>query len=86
MKLTKFVSNSREVLQSIPPELRANPLLILDLDQLLLERALGVYWDAQSDTFKFKALQAQKPPTKRGVLSSVSLLFDTLGFLSPFVF
>ena len=85
-RLTKFARNSREVLQSIPPELRANPLLDLDLDQLPLERALGVYWDAQSDLFKFKALQAAKPPTKRGVLSVVSSLFDPLGFLSPFVF
>lgn len=39
--LTKFASNSREVLASIPPELRANPKLDLDLDQLPLERALG---------------------------------------------
>ena len=85
-RLTKFASNSREVLQSISPELRANPLLDLDLDQLPLERALGVYWDAQSDTFKFKASQSGKPPTKRGVLSIVSSLFDPLGFLSPFVF
>lgn len=58
----------------------------LDLDQLPLERALGVYRDAQSDTFKFKALQAYKPSTKRGVLSVVSSLFDPLAFLSPFVF
>ncbi|XP_068739665.1 uncharacterized protein [Montipora capricornis] len=85
-RLTKFASNSREVLQSISPELRANPSLDLDLDQLPLERALGVYWDAQSDTFKFKASQSGKPPTKRGVLSIVSSLFDPLGFLSPFVF
>ena len=85
-RLTKFTSNSREVLQSIPPDLRANPLLDLDLDQLPLERALGVYWDAQSDTFKFQAVQAGKPSTKRGVLSVVSSLFDPLGFPSPFVF
>lgn len=45
-----------------------------------------MYWDAQSDIFKFKAVQASKPPTKRGVLSVVSSLFDPLGFLSPFVF
>ncbi|XP_067030727.1 uncharacterized protein [Acropora muricata] len=85
-RLTKFASNSREVLQSIPPDLRANPLLDLDLDQLPLERALGVYWDAQSDTFKFQAVQAGKPSTKRGVFSVVSSLFHPLGFLSPFVF
>ena len=47
-RLTKFASNSREVLQSIPFELKASPNLDLDLDQLLTERALGVYWDAQS--------------------------------------
>ena len=85
-RLTKFASNSREVLQSIPPDLRANPLLDLNLDQLPLERALGVYWDAQSDTFKFQAVQAGKPSTKHGVLSVVSSVFDPLGFLSPFVF
>ena len=85
-RLTKFASNSRELLASIPPASRANPKLDLDLDQLPLERALGVYWDAQTDTFKFKALQAYNPSTKRGVLSVVSSLFDPLGFLSPFVF
>ena len=31
--LTKFASNSREVLQSIPSDLRASPNLDLDLDQ-----------------------------------------------------
>ena len=84
-RLTKFASNSQEVLQSIPPDLRANPFLDLDLGQLPLKRALGVYWDAQSDTFKFQAVQAGKPSTKRGVLFVVSSLFDPLGLL-PFVF
>ena len=46
-RLTKFANNSREVLQSISQELRANPLLDLNLDQLPLERALGMHWDAQ---------------------------------------
>ena len=49
--LTKFVNSSQEVLQSISPELSANPLLDLNMDQLPLERALGVYWNAQSDNF-----------------------------------
>ncbi|XP_068676111.1 uncharacterized protein [Montipora foliosa] len=42
-RLTKFTSNSREVLQAIPSELRASPNLDLDLDQLPTKRALGVY-------------------------------------------
>ena len=74
------------MLQSIPSELRASPSLDLDLDQLPTERALGVYWDAQSHTFKFKTIATCKPSTMRGALSTVSSLFDPLGFLSPFVF
>lgn len=58
--LTKFAS--REVLASLPPNLRANPKLDLDLDQLPLQRALGVCRDAQTDTFNFKAVEANKPP------------------------
>ena len=81
-RLTKFASNSREVLQSIPPDLRASPLLDLDLDHLPLERASGVYWDAQSDTFKFKAAQAGKPSTKRGVLYVVSSLLTLIHLVS----
>ena len=75
-RLTKFASNSRELLASTPPASRANLKLDLDLDRLPLERALAVYWDAQSDTFKFKVLQANKPSTKRGVFSVVGSLFS----------
>ena len=81
--LTKFDSNSRVLLASIPPTSRANPKLDLDLDQLPLERALGVYWDAQSGNFKFKALQVYKPSTKRGVLSILISLFDPWDFFHP---
>lgn len=57
----KFKSNSREVLASFPVELRVKHTYNPYSDQPPLERALGVYWDAQSDTFKFKAVPACKP-------------------------
>ncbi|KAK3714890.1 hypothetical protein QZH41_001884 [Actinostola sp. cb2023] len=82
-RLTKFTSNHREVLATIPPTDRANPTLDLDLDKLPMERALGIYWDAESDTFSFKVLKTNKPSTKRGILSVTSSLFDPLGFLPP---
>ena len=85
-RLTKFISNNREVLASIPPEERANPKLNLDLDELPIERVLGLYWDAESDTFRYKAVSVNKPGTKRGILSVVSSLYDPLGFLSPMTF
>ena len=44
--LTKFVSNDKEVLRSIPPEERSQEVKHCDLavDNLLAERALGVHW------------------------------------------
>lgn len=85
LRLTKFNSNCRDVLASIPAEERANPSMNLDLDLLPVERALGLHWNAETDTFQFKVVPANKPPTKRGILSVVSSLYDPLGFLSPFV-
>ena len=72
--LTKFWSNSRKLLSILPEEEQANPALNLDLDQLPIGRALGLHWDADSDTLLFKAVPTNKPLTKRGILSTVSTL------------
>ena len=78
--LTKFASNSRQVLEALPQGERATPSINLDLNQLPVGRALGLHWDAASDTFQFKVVPTKKPPTKRGILSTVSSLYDPLGF------
>ena len=80
--LTKFTSNNRKLQATIPEKERANPALNLDLDQPPFGR---VHWDADSDTFLFKVVPTNKPPTKRGILSTVSSLFDPLGFMGPFI-
>ena len=41
------------------------------LDQLAIERALGVRWDVGSDTFGFKITLKDRPSTRRGILSVV---------------
>ena len=46
--LTKFASNSRKLLTTLPEKERANPALNLDLDQLPIGRALGLHWEADS--------------------------------------
>ena len=66
--LTKFPSNSRKFVATLPEKERANPALNLDLDQLPIGRALGLHWDVDSDTFLFKVVPTNKPPTKRGIL------------------
>ena len=84
--LTKFISNNRAVLESIPPEKRSKEARDLDLgsDRLPVERALGVQWCVESDAFEFRIVLNDKPPTRRGILSVVSSIYDPLGFAAPF--
>ena len=84
-RLTKWMSNSRKVLAAVPKDERARPLLDLDLDDLPVERALGVHWDVNRDTFRFRVVPQDKPLTKRGLLSTISSLYDPIGFVSPVV-
>lgn len=85
--LTKWVSNSRKVLSSIPEEHRASELKDLDLthDALPIERALGVQWCTDDDSFTYKIQLQDKPKTRRGILSVVNSIYDPLGFLAPVV-
>ena len=87
LRLHKFTSNCREVISEISPEDRAKELQNIDLlfDQLPPENVLGVRWCIESDTFKFRITLSDKPCTRRGILSTVSSIYDPLGFLAPVV-
>ena len=86
-RLTKWSSNSRKLLNSIPEKERAQGFQDLDLDEdnLPMERALGIQWCAESDQFRFKINLKDRPLTRRGLLSLVSSIFDPLGFLAPVI-
>lgn len=86
-RLTKWSSNSRKLLNSIPEEERAQGFQDLDFDEdnLPMERALGIQWCAESDQFRFKINLKDRPHTRRGLLSLVSSIFDPLGFLAPVI-
>ena len=79
------MSNSHSVLQSIAEDQRAKDLKELDLDRdkLPIERALGLLWCVESDSFKFKMEVKQQSLTGRGMLSTTSSVYYPLGFLSP---
>ena len=85
LRLHKFVSNSKAVINAVAPEDRAQSIKDLDLrhDILPIERALGVQWCIESDTFQFRINLADKPLTRRGVLSTISSVYDPLGFVAP---
>ena len=55
--------------------------LHLSKDDLPVERALGVVWSVETDTFGFKVDVKLKSPTRRGILS----VYDLLGLAAPFV-
>lgn len=57
----------------------------LDFERMPIERALGLNWDVQSDTLQFRVKVKEKPPTRRGILSLVSSVYDPLGFAGPFL-
>ncbi|XP_072169542.1 uncharacterized protein [Diadema setosum] len=77
-RLTKWVSNYYDVIASIPPSERAASVVDLDLDNSPIERTLGVSWDVEADAFTFKVTPKEKPPTRRGILSVTSSLYDPL--------
>lgn len=54
-RLTKWMSNRREVMAVIPEDQRAKTVTDLNIDREspLVERVLGMQWCIQSDTFKF---------------------------------
>lgn len=87
LRLHKFVSNSPEVLASIPQEECANKAedLNMALDESHIERVLGVQWCVASDDFQFRIIVKERPLSRRGVLSTVASIYDPLGFVAPFV-
>lgn len=85
-RLTKWLCNSKNVLQSIQQSERAPTVVSLDKDEELpTERALGVKWNIEEDNIIFKVNLNEKPMTRRGIVSIVSSIFDPLGFLSPVI-
>lgn len=87
LRLHKFTSNNKDVLDSVPKEDRAEKVSKLDLmlDDLPADRALGVHWCVQSDTLGFRITLQDQPLTRRGILSTVSSIYDPLGLVAPFV-
>ena len=59
----------------------------LDLrhDALPIQRSLGTYWCIESDTLSFRIELKDKPLSRRGVLSTISSVYNPLGIVSPVI-
>ncbi|XP_062584179.1 uncharacterized protein LOC134245966 [Saccostrea cucullata] len=87
IRLHKFASNSREVLIGLDQGDLAKDLKDLDLGTATLptQRSLGLLWNTDTDTFTFKVSSVERSYTRRGLLSVINSVFDTIGFLQPVI-
>lgn len=78
-------SNLSTVMKAFSKEDLAKGLKDLDLgaDSPPMQRSLGISWDIATDEFTFQVSTAEKPYTRRGVLSIINSLYDPLGFAAP---
>ncbi|KAJ8359027.1 hypothetical protein SKAU_G00155520 [Synaphobranchus kaupii] len=85
LRLHRIASNQPAVNEAFSPEDRSKDIEDLDIfvDNLPIQRSLGLSWNMRADTFTFHIADSQKPFTRRGVLSTVNSLYDSLGFLTP---
>lgn len=82
--LRKWASNSKELLESIDPDLHSSSAsMSIDIDETI--KTLGILWHPTSDVFIFKVnpLSPEGILTKRTLLSTIAKTFDPLGWLSP---
>ena len=84
-RLTKVMSNSKNVPATIEAERRAAPELNLVLDEVSVKRTLGVRWFVESDELGFETKKLHRPETKRGLLSTMCSLYDPLSFAAPVI-
>jgi len=85
MEVKKWASNSVDVMKETPEACRAKGILIDDENQLAV-KTLGIRWNAITDDFTFEVKPFnQEFVTKRNLLSWVARIFDPLGMLSPYI-
>ena len=89
--LTNFTSSSRSLLNSLPKDKLSKGLKELDIcnDVLPSDKALGVTWNVQDDSFSFRVdvSKAANDPnlTKRKILSTLFKIYDPLFVISPII-
>ena len=83
--LTKFQSNKKEVIDSLHAQNVSQSTVIFNKDGGNIQQTLGIHWNITDDNFIFSSKIIDSPPTKHGVLSAVSTIFDPIGLLAPFI-
>lgn len=86
--LSKIVSNKRtvHVLETISTERRSKSLKNVELCRdLPMESALGINWCVVPDELGFRITLKDMPLTRRGILPTISSMYDPLGIAAPVI-
>ena len=85
--LTMFISNSEEMLKSIPDEDRRRNVSdeALTFGKLPEDKALEVKWNISKDPLGFQTKMAENLSAKPGLLSMLSSVYDPLGLGALFL-
>ena len=82
---TNFICNKKAFHPSVPEFHQRSEVQNVDFDESLpVERALGIYWDIDKDSFKFKINLTENPMTRRGMLSMISSIYNPRVFVTPY--
>ena len=84
-RLTKYVMNDTQLLQTVDVEDRAKE--VKEIAPQMSSKALGNKWDVTDDMFFFTSEDCKSPVvvTRRSMLSRVSSMYDPLGLISPVI-
>ena len=81
-RLHKWISNDREILLALPNGEISLKVVDLELNDLPIERALGLLWDSHKNVLQIKAVDKNLPVLKRGILSFIGSIFDPLEMIA----
>ena len=98
MKVTKFVSNIPELLETIP-EQDKNPTTAIALQQNGISdqmgsisdttKIVGLCWNPENDTLSFeqykKLLEKEIPSSNRSISAIIPSIFDVNGEIEPYI-
>lgn len=86
-ELRKWSSNDPRILKDLPEDHCELPRNFDNEDRFGCIKVLGIQWDPHTDSFTYRInIPQQKHVTRRTILSSLSKLFDPLGWICPVVF
>ena len=85
MNLRKWRTNSKELLETIPIDLRETKKVDIITTPSDQAKALGVHWDTEMDTMHVSTPQVDviSIATKRQVASTIARIFDLVGWYAP---